>query len=61
MRKKLKDEDKKRKMSITIDEELFDVFEKYTTENGIFNKTKYIEKLINDDLISKNIIKNKII
>lgn len=61
MRKKIKDEDKKRKMSITIDEELFGVFEKYTTENGIFNKTKYIEKLINDDLISKNIIKNKII
>ena len=58
MRNKLKEEDKKRKMTITIDENLFDIFEEYMKEIGNSNNTKYIEKLIKDDLINRNIIKN---
>ena len=61
MRKKLEEEDKKRKMTITIDDELLDMFEQYMEEIGNLNKTKYIEKLIREDLISRNMIKNNFI
>jgi len=61
MRKKLEEEDKKRKLSITIDDELFDIFENYMQEIGNPNKTKYIEKLIKDDLKSRGFIKNNFI
>ena len=58
MRKKLSDEDKKRKMTITIDENLFNIFEDYMNEIGNTNNTKYIEKLIKEDLIKRGNIKN---
>ena len=61
MRKKLKEEDKKRKMTITIDDKLFNVFEDYMKEINNTNKTKYIEKLIKDDLINRNLLKNDFI
>jgi len=61
MRKRLDDNDKKRKMSITIDEELFQIFEKYMKEINNSNKTKYIEKLIKEDLIKRQILKNNFI
>ena len=57
MRKKLEEEDKKRKMTITIDDELLDMFEQYMEEIGNSNKTKYIEKLIKEDLKNRNFIK----
>lgn len=58
MRKKLTSEEKQQKLSICIDNELFDIFEKYMEEIGNPNKTKYIEKLIKQDLISRNLIKD---
>jgi len=61
MRKKLTEEEKKKKMTICIDEKLFGIFENYMLEIGNPNKTKYIEKLIREDLISKNMIKNNFI
>lgn len=56
MRKKLKEEDKKRKMSITIDEKLLDIFEEHISEIGVTNKTKYIENLIKNDLKKRNLL-----
>jgi len=61
MRKKLTEEEKKKKMTICIDEKLFDIFEDYMLEIGNSNKTKYIEKLIREDLINRDIIKNNFI
>lgn len=61
MRKKLAIEEKQQKLSICIDNDLFEIFEKYMKEIGNPNKTKYIEKLIKDDLISRNFIKNDFI
>ena len=48
-------------MTICIDEKLFNIFEGYMEEIGNQNKTKYIEKLIREDLISRNMIKNNFI
>jgi len=56
MRKKLAKDKKKRKMTITIDEKLFKVFEDYMIEIENPNKTKYIEKLIKEDLYKRGII-----
>lgn len=61
MRKKLAIEEKQQKISICIDNDLFDIFEKYMEEIDNPNKSKYIEKLIKDDLISRNLIKNDFI
>ena len=47
-------------MTICIDEKLFNIFEGYMEEIGNKNKTKYIEKLIREDLISRNMIKNNL-
>lgn len=49
-RKKLKEEDKRKEFSVTVDIKLNDKLEKYLTENGYSNKSKYIEKLIKDDI-----------
>lgn len=56
MRKKLNEEDKKRKLTITIDDKLYTIFEEYMIEINNTNKTKYIEKLIREDLISRNLL-----
>ena len=46
-RKKISDNKKKAKTGITIDSELFDIFNEYI---GGKNKSKYIENLIREDL-----------
>lgn len=56
MRKKLNEEDKKRKLTITIDDKLYTIFEEYMIEINNTNKTKYIEKLIKEDLKNRNLL-----
>jgi hypothetical protein len=53
MRKKLPEEQKRKKVSFTIDPRVFEVFEKYCQENGIENYSSYIEKIIIDNLNKK--------
>jgi metal-responsive CopG/Arc/MetJ family transcriptional regulator len=52
MRKKLLDEDKKPKISITIDKELDSILEEYLEKNKI-SRSKYIENLIREDFQKK--------
>ena len=52
-RRKLNEEDKRKEFSITVDIKLNEKLEKYLIENGYTNKSKYIEKLIKDDIESK--------
>jgi len=61
MRIKLKEENKKRKMSLSIDNDLMCIFDNYMNDIGNSNKTKYIEKLIKDDLICRGLLKNNYI
>lgn len=61
MRSKLKEENKKRKMSLSIDNDLMYIFDNYMNDIGNSNKTKYIEKLIKDDLICRGLLKNNFI
>ena len=61
MRIKLKEENKKRKMSLSIDNDLMCIFDNYMNDIGNSNKTKYIEKLIKDDLIFRGLLKNNFI
>lgn len=49
MRKKLNESEKKMKLSISIEKTLIDII-----EQNISNKSKYIEKLIREDLIKNN-------
>ena len=50
MRHKIPDENKKKKFSITIDEKLSLLLEKYMSENNINNKSLYIESLVRKDM-----------
>ena len=50
MRHKIPDDKKKKSFSLTIDENLLDIFDKYLTSKNVKNKSKYIEKLIRDDM-----------
>ena len=50
MRNKIPDEKKKEKMTLTIDENIVEIFEKYLEDNNIKNKSKYIESLIRRDM-----------
>ena len=52
-RQKLSDDDKKKEFSVSVNILLNEKLESYLTENGYTNKSKYIEKLIKDDLISR--------
>lgn len=52
MRKKLKDSEKKPKISITLDEKLSEVMEDYLEDIGL-NRSKYIENLIRKDFEKK--------
>lgn len=52
-RRKLNEEDKKKEFSITVDIKLNEKLEKYLSENGYSNKSKYIEKLIKEDIEEK--------
>jgi hypothetical protein len=50
MRKKLPEDEKRKKVSFTIDPKVFEVFERYCQENGIENYSSYIEKIIIENL-----------
>jgi metal-responsive CopG/Arc/MetJ family transcriptional regulator len=50
MRNKIPDEKKKEKMTLTIDENIVEILEKYLEDNNIKNKSKYIESLIRKDM-----------
>ena len=49
-RKKISDNEKKRDLTVSVDIKLNEKLEKYLTENGYPNKSKYLEKLIKGDL-----------
>jgi hypothetical protein len=53
MRKKLPDDQKKRKVSFTMDPKIFQLFEKYCKENQIENHSSFIEKIIVQNLEKK--------
>ena len=50
MRHKLPEEKKKKSFSLTLDEELLDIFENYLETNKVKNKSKYIENHIRRDM-----------
>ena len=50
MRHRIPDDKKKEKMTLTIDEKVVELFEKYLDDNEITNKSKYIENLIRKDM-----------
>lgn len=50
MRHKIPDDIKKEKMTLTIDEKVVELFDMYLEDNGISNKSKYIENLIRKDM-----------
>lgn len=50
MRHKIPDDIKKEKMTLTIDEKVAELFDMYLEDNGISNKSKYIENLIRKDM-----------
>lgn len=49
-RHKLRDNDKKKKFSISLNDKLNGILEDYMTKNGMSNKSKYIENLVKKDL-----------
>ena len=51
-RKKLPEDKKKKKFSITVDERLTDILEKHIEEK-MLNKSRYIEDLIRKDMESR--------
>ena len=53
-RKKISDDKKKAKTAISIDEKLFKIMEDYLNEND-FKRSKYIEKLIREDMERRGI------
>lgn len=52
-RKKIPDEKKKQSVSLTIDTNLLEIMAEYLKDNAKNNRSKYIEKLIKEDLIKK--------
>lgn len=50
MRKKLPEEKHRKSFSITVDETLLELFDKYVKEKNIRNKSRYIENLIRKDM-----------
>lgn len=54
MRHKIPDNKKKEKMTLTIDEKLMEIFDKYLEDDKISNKSKYIESLIRKDMEERN-------
>lgn len=49
MRKKLKEEDKKRSITLTINPHIDELLEKHIKEKGV-NKSKFIEALLEQEL-----------
>lgn len=53
MRKKIPEDKKKVKFTITVDDKLLKLFESYLEESDITNRSKYIEKLIEKDMLER--------
>jgi len=54
-RRKLEDINKKKKTGITVNIELIDIMDEYLKEIGNFNRSRYVEKLIEEDLKKRGI------
>jgi metal-responsive CopG/Arc/MetJ family transcriptional regulator len=50
-RRKIPEEKKKQNINATIDPEIYKLLDEYLLEKEIYNKSKYIEDLIKEDLI----------
>lgn len=50
MRKKVPDNMKRKKLSVSIDPEVYELWKQYCIENGIENYSEYIEKIIREKL-----------
>ena len=50
---KKKDEDKKKKFSISMNEKLLDIFDEYLEEIDVSKRSRYIEKLVADDMAKR--------
>lgn len=50
MRKKVSEEKKRKKVSFSIDTEVYEVWKKYCEDNGIKNHSEFIEKIIKEKL-----------
>ena len=46
MRKTVPDDKKRKKLSVSIDPEVYELWQKYCEYNGIENYSEYIEKII---------------
>lgn len=55
MRKKIPDELKKEKFTISIDERLYDMLDKFLEENKHPNRSRYIESLIERDMKKRGV------
>lgn len=53
MRKKIKEEDKKKVISVSIDPRTLELWEKYCEENEIENYSEYIEMMIKEKMKKK--------
>lgn len=58
-RKKLEDINKKKKTGITVNIDLIDIMDEYLEEVGNSNRSRYVEKLIEEDLQKRGITFNK--
>lgn len=55
MRKKVPEDKKRKHVSFSIDPEVYELWVKYCSDNGIENYSEYIEKIIKDKLNIKRI------
>lgn len=58
-RKKLEDINKKKKTGITINIDLIEIMNEYLEDIGNSNRSRYVEKLIEEDLEKRGIKINK--
>ena len=50
MRKKVPDDKKRKKLSVSINPEVYELWKQYCEENKIENYSEYIEKIIREKL-----------
>ena len=50
MRKRVPEDKKRKKLSISINPEVYELWKQYCLENGIENYSEYIEKLIKEKI-----------
>jgi hypothetical protein len=58
MRKKIPENEKRKKVSFTIDPIVYEMWMKYCEENEIENYSQYIEKIINEKMINEKMKKD---